>query len=243
MKVRGQSQQKRKLVQVILDASCEILRWKSWKRVWMSKFFSFYLKPDLLRLAMKENLFLNLWSWGWEGVVSCGFFTSWPSASPRWTCLRSGGQESCPETQKAVVQWSGPGLGAAMSKHRPFHQDFFHPRPVPLPCKGQMWEIQSPFSSNDFSNVHNSLWSNWTYSADFPSVPWSYENFDFVWIMSHSWWRQWKKEGTRSEQGGRAFYSAGWEALKEAEFVLQSKQGIETHVSWGVEGISPGMSI
>lgn len=129
----------------------------------------------------------------------CGFFTSWPSASPRWTCLRSGGQESCPETQKAVVQWSGPALGAAMSKHRPFHQDFFHPRPVPLPCKGQMWGIQSPFSSNDFSNVHNSLWSNWTYSADFPSVPWSYEHFDFVWIMSHSWWRQWKKEGTKSE--------------------------------------------
>lgn len=148
----------------------------------MSKFFSFYLKPDLLSLAMKENLFLYFWSWGWEGVVSCGFFTSWPSASPRWTCLRSGGQESCPETQKAVVQWSGPALGAAMSKHRPFHQDFFHPRPVPLPCKGQMWGIQSPFSSNDFSNVHNSLWSNWTFSR-FPLCP--LELWEFWLCMNH----------------------------------------------------------
>lgn len=69
MTVRGQSQQKGKLVKVILDASCKILRWRSWKRVWMRKFFSFYLKPDLLSLAMKENLFLYFWSWGWEGVV------------------------------------------------------------------------------------------------------------------------------------------------------------------------------
>lgn len=50
--------------------------------VWVRRFFPLIQKSDLLSLTLKESLLLYFWSWEWKGVVSSGFFTSWPSASP-----------------------------------------------------------------------------------------------------------------------------------------------------------------
>lgn len=57
--------------------------------VWQGGFFSSSPMSDFLRLALKENLLLYFWSWGWEGVVVGGFFIIWPSAFPGWS---AGGQ-------------------------------------------------------------------------------------------------------------------------------------------------------
>lgn len=173
----------------ISDASDEILRCRSWKGVCLDEEVFFFLLLSKIRppeVGREGHLHLYFRDWGFAGVLSCSSLPVGPLLPQ--DAPAGGWVGRSPEPQKAVVQWSGLGLGAAMSpSHAPPPRP--HPRPVPRPVEGRRGGIQSPFSSNDFS-----LCEILMYTIDFeateltqqipppppPPRPRSYENFEFV---------------------------------------------------------------
>lgn len=115
---------------MILDVSCEPLRCRSWKRVlWHEKVFlplSSNIRIPKVGLEGKLAfvlLELGVSDKGLSAVASYQLALCFPG----WTCLVSGGQESCPEPQKGSGLGVGTSLATAMSKHRPFPPGFLPP--------------------------------------------------------------------------------------------------------------------
>ena len=168
---------------------------RSWKRVcWDEKVFSLLSNIRIPKVGLEGKLAfvlleLGVGDEGLSAVASLPVGPLLPQGGPAW------GRVGRSPVLSPRRQWSR-GWDQAWQlpcKHRPFPSGFLPPLSCPPSLLVWMWGLQSPFSSNSFSNVHNSLWSNWIYSAHFPSCPWNYEDFEFVRIMNHSWWRQWKK--------------------------------------------------